>query len=358
MLALLKLDKEGGKERDCIAIAHHLSGRGHDVTLLTTSKHELALYPFRVVTLRAVGLSNHARAQTFATAVGTYRKRENEHSVLLAFEKMPGADFFYAADNPTRGYVPWPPRRRIKLELETGVFGTRSRTHTFFLTARQREKYSAIYGPSTGTILPTIVHDDRYDTLLEDFNPLIRSQFGLPSDSFLAISVATNPKLKGVDRTLNALPFFPKVNLLLVGSNEGWIRRHVKKLNLEERVHIMPYSTGIMEFISAADFLVHPARAEAAGQVIVEALLAGVPAIVSAVCGYADTVHQAGAGIVLPEQFGQEELVNGMAKMIEALPIMRKTAAEESQRLRRERGEWLNVIAREIERAEGRAPTP
>jgi UDP-glucose:(heptosyl)LPS alpha-1,3-glucosyltransferase len=55
----------------------------------------------------------------------------------------------------------------------------------------------------------------------------------------------------------------------------------------------------------AADLLVHPARSEAAGMVLLEALVAGLPVVVSGVCGYAGHIAAAGAGIVLPEPFSE-----------------------------------------------------
>jgi UDP-glucose:(heptosyl)LPS alpha-1,3-glucosyltransferase len=57
----------------------------------------------------------------------------------------------------------------------------------------------------------------------------------------------------------------------------------------------------------AADALVHPARAENTGTVLVEALTSGLPVLVTAVCGYAVHIERARAGVVLAEPFQQEE---------------------------------------------------
>ena len=60
--------------------------------------------------------------------------------------------------------------------------------------------------------------------------------------------------------------------------------------------------------MAAADVLMHPAYQEAAGIVLIEAIAAGLPVIVTAVCGYAHYVASADCGEVIQEPFSQEAL--------------------------------------------------
>jgi UDP-glucose:(heptosyl)LPS alpha-1,3-glucosyltransferase len=64
----------------------------------------------------------------------------------------------------------------------------------------------------------------------------------------------------------------------------------------------------------AADLLVHPARAEAGGIVLLEALVAGLPVITTDVCGYAHHVREAGAGTVLDSPFRQHTLEQALQR--------------------------------------------
>jgi UDP-glucose:(heptosyl)LPS alpha-1,3-glucosyltransferase len=354
MLAVSQLDRQGGKERDCIAIARHLARRGHDVTILTMSDAVAGLDDLRLVKLPVRGFANHTRARRFAQAV-LERKLRERPDLLLSFERIPGADFFYAADGAAilqdARLLSWPPRRRTRLALERGVFAAPPHAHIFFLTERQREEYIIAYDfePSRATVLPIILHDDRFEALRNVAAGKARKQFGIAADALLAISVATNPKLKGVDRTLNALRQFPLLHLLAAGSDAVWLRQRVNRMNLEDRVHIVPYSPEIIDLIADADFMLHPARSEAAGLVIGESLLAGVPALVSGACGYAGEVERSGAGLVLPEPFTQQALVAGIATMIGSLGEMRQAAAAQAAHLQRQRGQWLSVIAERLE---------
>jgi len=360
MLAIFKLDKLGGKERDCIAIARHLAARGHDVTVLTTSADVPGIDDLKLVTLRARGLANHALLRDFARGV-IERKLRAEPDALLSFERIPDADFHYAADGAAilREWRlwSWPPRRRTRLALERAVFASPAATRLFFMTERQRDEYIIAYDfePSRATVLPMILHDDRYAAARklgagDSRKDRGRKDLGVAADELLAVSVAVDPKLKGVDRSLAALTLYPKLHLVIAGSDAPWLHRRVVRLDLESRVHIVPYVAEVMDLIATADFMLHPARSEAAGQVIGEALLAGVPVLASAACGYADEIARSGAGMVLPDPFQQDALVNGIAHMIDALPAMRKAAAVRARSLLQQRGAWLSVIAERIER--------
>jgi len=61
-------------------------------------------------------------------------------------------------------------------------------------------------------------------------------------------------------------------------------------------------------FYRAADLLIHPARTETTGTTLLEAMVTGLPVIVTGNCGYAHYIQKAGAGAVCPEPFDQRKL--------------------------------------------------
>jgi UDP-glucose:(heptosyl)LPS alpha-1,3-glucosyltransferase len=63
----------------------------------------------------------------------------------------------------------------------------------------------------------------------------------------------------------------------------------------------------VVDLMLASDLLVHPARSEAAGVVLLEALVMGLPVVATDVCGHAHHVSAARAGLVLPSPFDQEQ---------------------------------------------------
>jgi UDP-glucose:(heptosyl)LPS alpha-1,3-glucosyltransferase len=352
-LAIFQLETLGGKERDCLAVAAHLQQRGHDLTLVTTRATPREL-PVAIVPRK--GFSNHGRARHFAKAVIDYRDRHRP-DLLLSFERVPGADFHYAADAAVAarmtGAKSFLPRQRTYLQLERGVFEN-PRARFFFLTEAQRDQYAVHYDfdSARGTVLPVILHGERFEAARTTAEPnATRGKLGLPLNATVALAVAVKPKQKGLDRSLDALARFPNLHLVSAGSTDPWIVEQAKALKIADRIHVLPYGTNVMDLMAMADFLLHPARAEAAGQVIAESLLAGRPAIVSGICGYAGDITRSGAGLVLREPFDPQDLIAAMTSMLERLPAMTAAAQAESNRLQSQRGRWLSVIADAIETA-------
>lgn len=354
ILAVFSFQNLGGKERDCLAVGRFLKERGHDVTIVTTSVASQVL----AVNVRLIppsGFSNHARMRNFAKAVQSFVETAGA-DVVLGFDPMPSIDFYYAAGGGfavrTKGWRSWMPRQSTYLSLEKSVFGKSSPTQVFFLTERQRKSYADIYDfdASRATVLPVVIHDEHYAAV---DNSAARSQtrreLGLSEDAMVAISVAVKPLQKGVDRTLKALANHPALHLIIVGSSDDWVERQARDLNVANRVKILSYQSDAMSLMRAADFLAHPARFEAGGQVILEALLAGIPAIVSDVCGYANEITRSRAGIVVSGEFDQGKFSKAISALTNELPVMRKAAREESARQMAHRGRWTSVIAEKLE---------
>ena len=78
-------------------------------------------------------------------------------------------------------------------------------------------------------------------------------------------------------------------------------------LGVDDRVRLLGARDDVPDLLLAADLLVHPARNEAAGAVLTEALAAGLPVLCSGNCGFADYVEESG-GLVLPLPFSQRAL--------------------------------------------------
>jgi UDP-glucose:(heptosyl)LPS alpha-1,3-glucosyltransferase len=78
----------------------------------------------------------------------------------------------------------------------------------------------------------------------------------------------------------------------------------------------MPGRDDIPRFLQSADLLLHPAYAESAGYVLLEATVAGLPVLTTATCGYAFHVEKACAGLVCAEPFSQRELNERLVAML------------------------------------------
>ena len=70
-------------------------------------------------------------------------------------------------------------------------------------------------------------------------------------------------------------------------------------------------------FLLGADLLIHPAYNENTGTVLLEALVAGLPVLVTDVCGYAHYIEEADCGRVLPSPFDQSRCNDTLQQMLE-----------------------------------------
>jgi UDP-glucose:(heptosyl)LPS alpha-1,3-glucosyltransferase len=89
-----------------------------------------------------------------------------------------------------------------------------------------------------------------------------------------------------------------------------------KRLGVVERCILAGGRADVADLMLGADVLVHPARSELAGIVLIEAMTAGLPVLVTEVCGYASHVQQAIAGMVLKSPYNQTELNMALQTML------------------------------------------
>jgi len=105
--------------------------------------------------------------------------------------------------------------------------------------------------------------------------------------------VGSGFRVKGLDRAIRSLSELDDATrahtrLVVVGQNRPTeFAMLARKLGVSERVHFLGGRHDVFDWLLASDLLVHPARSEAAGMILLEALTAGLPVLATDVCGYA-----------------------------------------------------------------------
>jgi len=94
----------------------------------------------------------------------------------------------------------------------------------------------------------------------------------------------------------------PEARLLIVGDgpDEAQLRGEIRRLGLEDVVTLPGKRRDVGHLLAAADVFVFPSIAEGFGIAAVEAMAAGVPAIVSRAGGLAEIVEDGVTGLVVP----------------------------------------------------------
>lgn len=161
------------------------------------------------------------------------------------------------------------------------------------------------------------VDPEEFTAVTPDARAAARALLGMHATAPLAIFIgALGDRRKGFDLLFDACRRLCQdaawdVNLVVVGVGaeaEAWQRRAAAS-GLARRVTFLRFRSDVARVLAAADVLVHPARYEAYGLGVHEALCRGLPAIVSAGAGVAERLPADLGPLTLPEPVAVEDLV-------------------------------------------------
>ncbi len=322
----------GGLQRDCLRIAQLCAQRGHEVTIFTRTWQGDRPSNVRVELFGRHGVSNIARNRAWLKQLADTLPQCQLDGVI-GFNKLPGLDIYYGSDPCYAAKVKrlkpfwykWLPRYRHFKGLEQSVFERGDRPHILVLTGQEIPRYEEFYGtePHRFHLLPPGI--ERRTFAPEQRQPLrerMRHESGWPSDEKLLLLVGSGFRVKGLDRAIRSLAALPEdlrniTRLIVIGQNRPTeFELIARQVGVKDRVQFLGGRDDVFDWLLAADLLVHPARSEAAGMILLEALTAGLPVLATDVCGYADHVRRAKAGRILASPFSQEECDRTVREML------------------------------------------
>lgn len=319
----------GGLQRDFMRIAQTVAERGHQVRVYTQSWQGECPAEFELIVVPVRKRTNHGRNAEYYEWVKAHLA---QHPVarVVGFNKMPDLDIYYAADvcyaekvAQEKGFFyRLTSRYRHYAAYERATFEQGKKTQLLMLTDKQIADFQRHYHtePERFHILPPGIYPDRkYSQQIPDSRRVYREKNRIGEDQNFVLQVGSDFNRKGVARTIEAIAALPdtlRQNTLLfvVGQDKpGPFAALAAKLGIKENVHFFAGRSDVAELMAAADLLVHPAKQEAAGIVLLEAVAAGLPVIVTEVCGYAPYIADARCGVVINEPFSQAALNKTLA---------------------------------------------
>jgi UDP-glucose:(heptosyl)LPS alpha-1,3-glucosyltransferase len=347
LFALFKYFPFGGLQKDTLRFAEEALSRGHQPVILTTAWDGPLPDGVEVLFTRARGWSNHAKMENFARDF-QQAIRYGDYDASLAMNRIPGADFYFVADSCMTLWMHKKhsalllaihPRYRTFLRHEAQLCAPESHTRLLCIAPIQKQEYKQAYNLPDDRLLylpPGMDPRCRRPADAEDIRRAKRAELGLREDDIAVIQVGTGLWRKGVDRTLQAIAAARaqghKVRLLLAGGEKpaavGKLAEH-SGLTAEAFSFLGPRHD-VPALLLASDLMVHPAREEGTGTVLIEALAAGLPVICTDACGFAPFVAQA-TGTTVPEPFSQERLnlllLQSLARLPQLDAVTREFAA-------------------------------
>ena len=322
----------GGQQRDFLRVANACVARGHKVVVYTMKWQGEMPVDLEVMLVDVKAWSRHALYQRFTARV-TAALLSNPVDAVIGFNKMPGLDLHFAADpcfaeraQKQRGfYYRFTPRYRHFMAYEEAVFGAHAKTQVLLLSPLQRGQFEQHYPHSVQRfhdIPPGISRDRQMPENAAAIRASFRHQFRIAEHELAIVQIGSGFVVKGVDRSLRALASLPaslrqNIRYFVVGQDKSdRFRRLARRLGIAEQCEFLGGRDDVPRFLLGADLMLHPAYSESAGYTLLEAVIAGLPVLTTATCGYAFHIERAGAGIVSASPFDQKRLNKQLLEML------------------------------------------
>jgi UDP-glucose:(heptosyl)LPS alpha-1,3-glucosyltransferase len=316
-LGIVTLSDQSGLQRACLELADALTARGHKVEIFAARCVAPWTASRNVNMLPARGATNHGLDLAFGRAL--QNAAPSSFDLVVGFNKLPGLDVYYCADPSMAAKLApiWKralPRHRARLALERACFDPSSTTSALMLSPGVLESYRQAWRTPDDRLFllpPRIARNSvRAELGAPALRRAARAARGYGERETVWLWVAAQPVTKGLDRVLAALPHHPRARLLALGlapdeAKGRPYRQQADRLGISHSIQWVKYWEQVPELMAVADVLIHPARLDVTGQVILEAIANGLPVVASSVCGFAHHIRTAGAGAVIAEPFDQ-----------------------------------------------------
>jgi UDP-glucose:(heptosyl)LPS alpha-1,3-glucosyltransferase len=323
----------GGLQRDMRRFALACAQAGHEVTVFTSRWEGSPETLLKVEIVNFKSLSNHGTIRNMERFIRTLR-RKSEFDCLVGFNRAEGLDVYFGGDiclkakllQQNRMWLRFLPRYHHYLKMEAAVLGPKSKTDVMLISPLESEMIRQVYktAPERIHLLPPGIDRDRlaaHSLTGEKRNPF-REEWGVGKDDLLILTVGSSFRTKGIDRVIHAIANLPETlkkrcryGVVGLGDTKKF-HAIAHKAGIGDRVKFAGGRQDITNFYYAADILAHPARTETTGAVILEAMITGLPVVVTKNCGYASYIQKANAGQVLSEPFDQKQFNHVLKELL------------------------------------------
>ena len=207
------------------------------------------------------------------------------------------------------------------IDYESAVFRKESKTKSLVLNKKQKQEFCNEYETNESRLVlipPGLSSKWRKKIKRNNF----RKNLKLKEKSTLMLFVGSSFYRKGLDRAIRCLAHLEEsrkqeISLIIAGEDEkSPFLKLANKLGLQDKVIFLGPREDIQEIMYSCDLLIHPAREEAAGNVIIESMISELPILTSEEVGFSSYVDKYNAGNVVPEPFDQNHLDNLAQSMV------------------------------------------
>jgi UDP-glucose:(heptosyl)LPS alpha-1,3-glucosyltransferase len=326
----------GGTERDLIVSAEILRAAGHEITILADEVRS-ATGDWRV---RRVGGARLGRALSllrFAYAAAPAARRDNA-DLIVSFARIVGADLMRSGGGAHSSYLrasrKWrgnrgafamrlSPYHNVQMLIERRGFRDPKLRRAIAVSELVRRDLIDSFSLPTGKTLAIYNGVD-----LERFHPArdpserneVRQRFGIPASARLVIFIGNGFARKGLGPLIEAWPLVGGGTFLLVvgvDRDRNSYARRTDELNVLERVIFAGPQPKVEELLRAADAFALPSMFEPFGNVAMEAMASGLPALTSVFCGVAELMPPSMRGFIVEDPTDPGEIALRLGAMLD-----------------------------------------
>jgi UDP-glucose:(heptosyl)LPS alpha-1,3-glucosyltransferase len=356
----------GGTERDLVSTARILAAAGHQVTIYADEVRRPSA-DLMVRRIAALPMGRALRLLSFAVRAASAARRGGAEMVV-SFDRTLNADIlrsgggahasYVRAARRWRNWMMWTamrlsPYHRLQIALERASFKSPTLRCAIAVSELVRCDLRRTFGLPLSKVVTLYNGVD-----LKRFAPnpdrslakRIRSEFGIGEDSRAVAFIGHGFARKGLQFLLEAWPLVDSRTCLVVAGGDrqvGAYRRRATQLGIGHRVIFVGTRADTDRLLAAVDGLALPSLFEPFGNVVLEAMAAGLPTLCSKQTGAAELVPRELPELVIEDPTDIEELARRVNLLIrlrdDASQLVRETA--EHYTWERHSAELLRIIA-------------
>jgi UDP-glucose:(heptosyl)LPS alpha-1,3-glucosyltransferase len=304
LLVILHADPaRGGAELYACHLAERLCAAGHE-TSIAAATFAGVVQPHQRVPIEFDGPTRAVRYRSFCTGLMRHLKA-NHYDVVHAMLPVPRCDIYHpqagvetiSLQNGTAGKRFWGLidfKRQAFARVEQHLVDGPNPPLVICMSERSRHETASHFkiDPQRLVTLYNGIDDRRFDPQRTPIKP-----HKSPTLLFIGHDYAR----KGLDTAIAALPNVPGAILRVLGNEKpGRFAQLAKAAGVYDRVQFAGPTPHVHQELAAADALLLPARFEPFGMVVIEAMLMGVPPVVSSLAGASELLNDGVDGFIVP----------------------------------------------------------
>jgi UDP-glucose:(heptosyl)LPS alpha-1,3-glucosyltransferase len=335
----------GGTERDLIVTARALRAAGHEITIYAAEVRAQAA-EFAVRQVRSRGLGRTLRLLGFAAHAAAQARRAGA-SLVFSFARIADADILRSGGSAHSSYLRaarrWQgpmaavamrisPYHRAQIAIERRGFASPTLKRAIAVSAIVRHDLIDSFGLGAATAVTLYNGVD-----LERFRPAsrarlregVRCELHLPATAPVVAFAGNGFARKGLRFLIEAWPRLKASAILVVAGSDqaaGKYRRLARQLGVADRIRFIGAQAQIERVFAAVDAFALPSLFEPFGNVVMEAMAAGLPVLCSSACGAAELVAPAMRDFVVADPTEIGELASRLSSLIEVSDDLRQVA--------------------------------